>query len=512
MSTSVLSQSSSTAPFDVTELTIDDFHSALLSGRTTCVAVILTYLDRISHINPRIHAIIHCISKKKAIHLAKQADDELKTHGAAILTSKPLLGVPAILKDTYLTSSLPTTNGSKSLVGLTSKNSPLVTRLEHAGAIIIAKANCHEFCLNGCTFSSLGGQTLNPYDFSRTPGGSSGGTGASIAANLGLVGCGGDTMNSIRSPASACNVVGFRPSNGLVGRTGIFPVSPTQDAAGPICRTVADCRKLFMVMKGRDEEDKATHHDRHSHMTGWPISPPRRLRIGLLKSCFPAPTEPDAEIVNAVMSSAISNLSEAHEIITIPEPSPSPFEISTLLRTHDVQSHELLTAFNDFLSSPYILSTPYKTLQDISASNLYDSRALSQVWHNALSAVQDPTSPYQPESSAHKQNLQNINNLTTLLEETMNAANIDVMIYPHQRRLVMPIGATNQEGRNGLLTSLTGFPSLCIPAGFSPVSESAPLGVPVGMEIVGRRWDDGLVLDVGEIFEGTLGMRRVPHL
>ena len=134
----------------------------------------------------------------------------------------------------------------------------MVKKLREAGAIVIAKANLHELARAGTTVSSLGGQTRNPYDLTRTPGGSSGGTGAAIAANFGVLGTGSDTGQSIRSPASANSLVGLRPTRGLVSRDGIMPFSTTQDEAGPITRTVEDAARMLDVMAGYDPADPIT--------------------------------------------------------------------------------------------------------------------------------------------------------------------------------------------------------------------------------------------------------------
>ena len=131
-------------------------------------------------------------------------------------------------------------------------------RLRDAGAIIIAKANLHELARAGTTVSSLGGQTRNPYDLTRTPGGSSGGTGAAIAANFGVLGTGSDTGQSIRSPSSANGLVGLRATRGLVSRGGVMPFSTTQDEAGPIARTVEDAARMLDVIAGYDPADPIT--------------------------------------------------------------------------------------------------------------------------------------------------------------------------------------------------------------------------------------------------------------
>ena len=154
---------------------------------------------------------------------------------------------------------MPTTGGN---VGMKhsqpSADAFTVAKIRKAGALILAKTNLSEFARGGMSLSSLGGQTLNPYDLTRTPGGSSGGTGAALAANLAVLGTGSDTGQSIRSPASANSLVGIRPTRGLVSRSGVIPNSETQDEVGPIARTVTDAALLLDVMAGYDARDPIT--------------------------------------------------------------------------------------------------------------------------------------------------------------------------------------------------------------------------------------------------------------
>jgi hypothetical protein len=169
--------------------------------------------------------------------------------------------IPLVLKDNFNTADMPTTGGN---VGMKdsrpSADAFTVAKLRRAGALILGKANLQEFARGGMSKSSLGGQVLNPYDLTRTPGGSSGGAGASVAANLALAGTGSDTGQSIRSPSSANNLVGVRPTRGLVSRSGVIPNSQTQDEVGPIARTVTDAALLLTALAGFDAADSATRN------------------------------------------------------------------------------------------------------------------------------------------------------------------------------------------------------------------------------------------------------------
>ncbi len=287
-------------------------HSAALRTRvSTGRQIVQAYLDRIATYDrdgPAFNSILAL--NPNALAEADRLDAE-RSSGAP---AGPLHCVPLVLKDNYNTADLPTTGGSASLAGMQPRvDAFVVARLRSAGAIILGKSNMHEFALSGTTVSSLGGQTLNPYDLTRTPGGSSGGTGAAVAANLALAGTGSDTVNSIRSPASANALLGIRPTRGLLSRAGIIPVSETQDAIGPITRTVADAARLLEVMAGYDPNDPATTSSLGQTLTNYAqlLGPDglRGARIGLLTTLLGS----DAihHEVNDVIAAAMAALKSA---------------------------------------------------------------------------------------------------------------------------------------------------------------------------------------------------------
>jgi amidase len=245
------------------EATVSDIHASLAAGRITCVQVVQAYLRRINAYDdrgPALNAIItiNPAALQTAADLDRSpASAKASARQAAESRSamKPLHCVPIILKDNYDTVDMPTTGGSVTLAeSVPLRDAFVVRKLREAGAIILAKANLTELARGGTTVSSLGGQTKNPYDLTRTPGGSSGGTGAAIAAGFAVTGTGSDTGQSIRSPASAQSLIGLRPTRGLISRTGIIPISTTQDEAGPITRTVADAARMLDVMAGYDPD------------------------------------------------------------------------------------------------------------------------------------------------------------------------------------------------------------------------------------------------------------------
>ncbi|XHG07479.1 hypothetical protein AWENTII_010621 [Aspergillus wentii] len=490
---------------DIQEFTIASFHLALRNQTTTCTEIITAYLARISEYNHTLKALITV--NKNALDYARQKDAETTHLVQNDLPFPPLHAIPIILKDTYTTKDMPTTSGVKALKSLqTSTDAVVVSKLRAAGAIILAKANLHEFSLEGATISSLGGQTRNPYDLTRTPGGSSGGTAAALAANFGLLGCGGDTVNSLRSPASACSIVGFRPSKGVVSKEGVFPVSETQDVAGPMGRVVSDVRTLFDVM--RDDDIKVPPSP--SEIKG------KHLRIGVLTSYFGDFNIPESAMINQTILNALQKVQTSSsspskstltlEFIHLPQSQTPTWDVPTLRSNLDTQSFEFRTVLDSFLQSPSIQYTPHTSLSSIAKSGDYHEAALTPVFHQTLTAEFTPSSP------EYRARLQRIGELKASVAACFEENALDALVYPHQRQLVVEVGSMVQPGRNGILAALTGCPAICIPAGFSSPSESAPLGVPIGLELMGRPGGDDRLFDIAEMFESVIQGRRQPEL
>ncbi|KAE8373118.1 amidase signature domain-containing protein [Aspergillus bertholletiae] len=497
-------------PFAYHELTIPQYHSALIHRRTTCVATVTAYITQISQCNSTLKAILNV--NPNALHEAYQKDQELVPYADnndkdnPEPTLRPLHGVPIILKDTYTTAFLPTTSGVQALRTLTTDTScTVVQRLLDNGAIILAKANLHEFSLEGITLSSLGGQTLNPYDLTRTPGGSSGGTAVALAANMGLVGCGGDTMNSLRSPASACAVVGFRPTRGQVSRRGIVPVTETQDVAGPMARTVGDVRILFEAMTGEDTGDPATLNPLRYQSPSY--IPASKIKLGILKDYFSNGATTESLTIDQTIYDALSRLRSNSPFIDLVDiPYMPDWNVLHLRAKADTQAYEFRTVLDAFLNSQTV-TTPHRSLASIAASGQYSPQALTAVFNQTLQGGE-----FTPTSSEYCSRLERIESLKISVKRCFEEHELTALVYPHQRQLVASVGCTAQPGRNGILAALTGRPAICFPAGFSPETTSAPLGIPIGIELMGQPWKDRELLDLAQEFESVLAARKPPVL
>ena len=205
--------------FDAREATIDSVHHALFNGLNSCRDVVSAFLARTAALNQHVNAIITL--NPNALVQASALDAQLSAGNA----TQMLFCIPILLKDNYDTTDMPTTGGNLALnESRPSIDAASVSALRQAGAIILGKANLHELALEGLSVSSLGGQTINPYDLSRTPGGSSGGSGSGIACSLAVLATGTDTVNSLRSPASANSLFSIRPTRGLISRAGVIPI------------------------------------------------------------------------------------------------------------------------------------------------------------------------------------------------------------------------------------------------------------------------------------------------
>lgn len=483
--------------FPVMECTVAQVHQAMLDGRLTCRELTETYLARIQSYDqqgPALNAIIAI--NPQALEEAERLDRQLRETGAL---SGPLHGIPVLLKDNVGTCDMPTTAGSRSLEGFVpSKDAFLTKRLRQAGALILAKTNLHEFAIWGETISSILGQTRNPYDLTRTPGGSSGGTGAAIAANMGLIGIGTDTINSIRSPSSANSLVGIRPTLGLVSRSGIVPYSMTQDTAGPICRTVEDAVRTLDVIAGYDREDAKTAWcvDRkpESYLNFLNPDGMRGRRIGVLESFFG--TQPVNQAVSQVVREALRYFETGGaELVLLTEPLDSAW----LTEHVSVHLDDFKTDLNHYLEQQGD-AAPVHSLEDVLASGKYHP-ALQQ---HLLEAERREVGT--PEYN-RKRLLQD--EIRQRVVKLMADWQLDAIVYPHQQQLVCKIGAAQQQ-RNGVLCSVTGFPSIVVPAGFVP-GEDAPIGVPVGMEIIGRPFSEPVLIQLAYAFEQASKLRRPPQ-
>jgi amidase len=481
------------AALDLAEATIPQLQAALGAGALSSRDLVAHYLARIDAYDqrgPALNAI--CAIAPDALALADKCDAE--RHGGVLLG--PLHGIPVIVKDNYETADMQTAAGSILLAGWRPPgDATLVARLRAAGAIVIAKATMHEFAYGVTTAGSLFGQTRNPYALDRNPGGSSGGTGAAIAAGFAAVGMGSDTCGSIRIPAAHNSLVGIRGTQGLASRAGIVPLSSTQDIGGPLGRSVADVAIVLDAIAGYDPDDPPTAASLDNVPPSYTafLHPEalRGARIGLLTELFGTDAE-DAE-VNAVIDTAareMRGLGASVEEAAIAG-------LRDLL--HD-RTGGLLVLIHDFKAdlNAYLASrptAPVRTLAEVLASGKVHPAAETLMRASEAVETRD-TAEYWRHIAKREQ-------VRLAVLQAMAEARLDALIYPTMRRKAALIGET-QSGINCRLSAVTGLPSLTVPAGFTPD------GLPVGIEFLGRLWAEGPLLALGYAYEQATRHRRPP--
>ena len=486
--------------FHLMETSIAGIHKAMQAGTLTCHHLVQQYLDRIHTYDqqgPAINSMLYI--NPASLEQADVLDQDFRrTHRL-----KPLSCVPIVLKDNFGTADMPTTAGALTLKGAQpEKDAFTVKRLREAGALILGKANLQEFASGGISVSSLGGQVRNPYDLTRTPGGSSGGTAAAVAANFAAAGTGSDTGGSIRSPCSANSLVGLRPTRGLISRDGIVPVSFTQDTIGPMTRNVDDTARLLDVMVGYDANDPVTAFSVGNipkTYTAFLQNGLKGARLGVLTNLFGS--GPEYEEVNRVMAKAIDMLQEQGAVIVRLE--DAALDTNMLTAKFRLNEPEFKAALNRYLQQQGS-HVPVHSLAEIIASGQYHKPTLEKFFATAQSYEDGPN------SADYKDRRMRMEEIRIEVANLMAKNQLDALIYPHQKCLVLPIGATFQKDRNGVIAALAGFPAIEVPAGFSTPTTNAPIGVPVGMELLGRAWAEPELIKLAFGFEQATHLRKPP--
>lgn len=488
--------------FTLEEATIDTVHAAYRVGTLTCVALVQLYLDRIAacdQTGPAFNAFITL--NPDALADAARLDEAFARTGT--LTG-PLHGIPVAVKDQAETKGLATSFGSIAIKGyVPEEDATIVRKLKEAGGIVLGKTNLPDFATSWFGYSSAGGETKNPYDLARDPGGSSAGTGAAVAANLALIGIGEDTGGSIRLPASFCNLVGVRVTPGLISRAGLSPLVVFQDTAGPVCRTVRDAAILLDALVGYDPKDAYTtaftiagHKGSYTdHLDAAGLS---GTQIGVLKEGFGSEDDPDCAQVNHVIRDAIAAIDAAGaEIVEVSLPTVMDFVVETSLyiahSRHDISA---------FLKSRPALK--YASLDAIYADGQY---------HDKLDLIdQIMTGPEKPDDDpSYYRKLAAREAFQRAVVGIMAEFGLDGLCFP-ACQVLPPTRESLQAGRwsvlgfptNTLIAAQTWLPSICLPAGF------ARAGVPVGLEMLVLPYREPDLFRLGYAFEQATRHRRPP--
>ncbi|MFC1557194.1 amidase family protein [candidate division KSB1 bacterium] len=495
----VLGCNNTSSDFTIAEATISQIHKAMKSGDITSRQLVEYYLERIEAYDKSsgLNAIV--VVNPNALQRADELDEEFRRTGEM----RPLHGIPVIVKDNYDTHDLQTAAGCLALKGsLPPDDAFMVQKIREAGAIVLVKSNMDEFAFSPLkTESSILGTTANPYALDRVPAGSSGGSGAAVAANFGAVGLGTDTGNSIRGPSSHTCLVGIRPTIGLTSRDGIVPLYLTSDVGGPMARTVEDAARVLNVVAGFDPADPVTEACLEKIPDDYTVfldkDGLKGARIGVVRS-FTERESADTEI-KALFDKAIGDFRLLGAEIV------DPFEIPR--RDRRRRSGAQISRFRYYLNN-YLATlgedAPVRNLQDIVDSGKYGSsidNRLKRELRGKLPESEEEIPPLVVENDSSRLAFREA------ILQAMEEYNIDAFIFPTwsnpPRKLddqESPAGDNSQS-----IAPATGQPALTVPMGFSYGE------YPAGLQIVGKPFDEQTLIKFAYAYEQGTKHRLPPE-
>lgn len=493
------------APLD--DLTIGDLQAGLASGKYTARSLVEQYQARIEELDKKGPTLNHVLElNPDALMIADQLDNERK----AGRTRGPLHGIPILIKDNIDTADrMHTSAGSLALASsIPSRDSWVAERLRAAGAVILGKTNLSEWANIRSTHSSSGwsgrgGQCKNPYALDRNTSGSSSGSGGAVAASYCAAAIGSETDGSVTSPSAACGLVGIKPTVGLIGRSGIIPISHSQDTAGPMARTVRDVAIVLGALTGVDPRDDATRPSAGKSYTDYArfldAGGLRGARIGVARETFMGYSPK----TDKLMEQAIDVIKHAGAIVVDPANLPTIAKIGDA--ELEVLLYELKADLNSYLESlgP---AAPYKSLADIIRFNEQNAATEMPYFGQELFVQAQKKGPLT--DTKYKNARAKCLRLarTEGIDAVMAKNRLDALIAPTQGP-VWPIDLVNGDGGGGgsftQPAAVAGYPHITVPMGLVQ-------GLPVGLSFVGRAWSEPTLLKLAYAYEQASKMRRPP--
>ena len=486
----------------IEEVTIARLHAAYQAGEASAHSVVRAYLDRIDAYDrrgPYLNSLIYV--NPNALAVADRLDASLRSTG--VLTG-PLHGVPVIVKDNLDTADMPTSSGVALLQDFVpSRDAFVVGRLRAAGAILLAKASLSELAMGLADNinSVLPGFTRNPYNLAYASGGSSGGTGVGVAANFGTVGLGTDTGGSVRAPASINNLVGLRPTVGLVSRTGMGPLDSQRDTPGPMGRTVADVVQLLDVMAAVDPSDPRTlpaqGHIPATYTAFLRADGLCGVRLGVLRQALNLQDGADPRVVELFEAAVTDLRAQGAKIVDgfdIPGFEDLPRPPQTVARTK--ADWEAFFAYEG-------AAFPIKSVAELRdappgrrAHPLHAAR-IAEIAAVTLAPQDDPETV---------QGRRDEQRYRDVIGAAMDLAEVEALVFPVWTHPPVLLGDRGQSPQGALtfIGSATQWPVVVVPIGF--VGEQ----LPIGMQILGKPWTEGPLLRFAYAYEQATRHRRPP--
>jgi Asp-tRNA(Asn)/Glu-tRNA(Gln) amidotransferase A subunit family amidase len=487
--------------FDLSTATVADIQAAMDAGALTSEKLINLYLARIEAYDkkgPKLNSVITL--NPHAMREARRMDAERKEKGAR----GPLHGVVVLAKDVFDTKDMPTTGGFKPMAtSQPTRDSFVIKRLRDAGAIVLAKLNQSDwYGVAPSGGSTLAGQPLSPYNPAKTTGGSSSGTGVSMAAWMGTVGLGSDTSGSIVIPSTLNNLVGFSTTHGLVSRTGMMWSSPRQESGGPMCRSVYDCAAVLDVIAGYDAADLATE----AGLGKIPDRPYtsfidkdglKGARIGVLREMVrPGPKHAEG---TALFEKALADFKKAGAVLV--DPVLTGLNLPQALQDAGAATYERADAINKYLAA-LPPTAPIRTVDEMIAKGgaLVKPAIIEAAKLGKLDRNKQLLAAYRQQDM-----------LRAAVTSLMEKYELDAVILPYRtvitdERPTTPNrgGGGNSEASNAL-ASYTGLPTIIVPGGFFPSD-----GMPFAVQFLGKAFTEPTLIRVASGYEAVSRHRKAP--
>ncbi len=498
-----VNQTKNNLNFSIEELNIPDLHQGYENGKFSVQQIVQAYLNRIEAIDkagPALNALLEI--NPDALDIAKRLDAQLK----AGKNKGALFGIPVLLKDNIDThDKMSTTAGSKALAGSKPlQDSWVAAKLREAGAVILGKTNLSEWAnfrskISSSGWSGLGGQTKNPYKLDRNPCGSSSGSGVAVAASLSTLAIGTETNGSIVCPSNNNGVVGLKPTVGLISRSGIIPISFTQDSAGPMGRTVEDVAICLGALTGVDQGDAKSINSENHFLTDYTAYLKKDglqgKRIGIYK--------PFADFhprVSPVFHQAIEDMKAAGaKLIEIEEVMPE--------KVYDESYQIMLYEFKDGLNTYFTSlgdAAPIKNLNELIAFNEQDKTESTfdqKILIEAAEKADLDSKDYQDKLAKMLLNTQKDG-----MDKVMQENELDAFIAPTASP-AWKTDLTNGDlylGGSSSLSAMAGYPIISVPMGMVD-------GLPVGISIWGKAWSEGILFEIAYAYEQQTQHRKIPQ-
>jgi amidase len=492
--------------FELDEVPIDVLQDGMKSGQHTSRSITEKYLQRIAEIDkqgPSVNSIIEL--NPDALDIADSLDRERRAKAAR----GPLHGIPILVKDNIDTADkMMTTAGSLALVGAPKppKDSFVVQKLRQAGAVILGKTNLSEWANirsghSTSGWSARGGLTKNPYVLDRNPCGSSSGTGAGISANLAAAGIGTETDGSIVCPSSANGLAGIKPTVGLVSRTGIVPISHSQDGAGPMCRTVRDAAILLGVLTGIDPDDSYTADSQGKSFTNYTqfldLNGLKGARIGAARKYFGF-----NEGVDAIMAEAIDIMKKQGATIV------DPADIDTFGKFDDTEAivlnYELKADIAKYLArlGP---ACPVKNLADLIDFNNRNAQKEMPYFGQDIFTKSQEKGPLTTREYVDALEKNHRLTRTEGIDAVMDKNKLDALVAPtgSPAWLTDLVNGDHFAGGSSNAAAVAGYPNINVSAGMM-------FGLPVGISFFGRAWSEPTLIKLAYAFEQATQVRKPP--